>query len=111
MRRKGFRFPNGIPRARSGQPGCDCSICDSGEEKESSVTGNLRDRIAAALKSLTGPGSSGDLTYEGISDMLIAELGLRVEHGQRSKPDGPLWGSDNRYTVHRWVTDWRADDE
>ncbi len=42
---------------------------------------------------------------------VIAELGLSIERGQRSNPDGPLWGSNNRYTVHRWVTGWKADAE
>ena len=49
--------------------------------------------------------------YIGQSDAVMLELGLRIERGQRSKPEGPLWGSNNRYTVYRYVTDWKADDE
>jgi hypothetical protein len=37
---------------------------------------NQRDRIVAALKSLSGPGSSGDLTYEGMADMVLEALDL-----------------------------------
>ena len=35
------------------------------------MTDNLRDRIATALRNLTG-----DLTYEAIADAVIRELGL-----------------------------------
>jgi hypothetical protein len=48
--------------------------------------------------------------YE-MADAVIAELGLHLETGQRSNPTGPLWGSNNRHTVHRYVTYWKADDE
>lgn len=46
-----------------------------------------------------------------VADAVIEALGLRIERGERSKPDGIMWAKDNRYTVHRWVTEWKADDE
>lgn len=73
------------------------------------MTGNLRDHIAAVIAEAIP--DNGTTTFLAVADAVIEELGLRPERGQRSKPDGPLWGSDNRYTVHRWVTEWRADDE
>jgi hypothetical protein len=71
---------------------------------------DLRTRIAAAIYTDNGFGWSLYMCEEA-ADAVIAELGLSIERGQRSKPDGPLWGSNNRYTVHRWVTGWKADDE
>lgn len=41
----------------------------------------------------------------------IIDTHLRLERGERSKADGVMWAKDNRYTVHRWVTEWQADDE
>ena len=42
----------------------------------------LRDRIAAALRNLSGPEASGHpLTYEGMADAVIEALGLTVEAG------------------------------
>jgi len=70
---------------------------------------DLRDRIAAVIQAnlvWEAPNMSGRL-----ADAVIAELGLSVEHGQRSNPTGPLWGADNRHTVTRYVTPWRQDDE
>jgi hypothetical protein len=69
---------------------------------------NLRDRIAEVLYE--------ELPYSiaacvEAADAVIAELGLHLETGQRSNPTGPLWGSNNRHTVHRYVTYWKADDE
>ncbi len=67
----------------------------------------LRDRIAAVI-------TDGEIAGDGhgtIADAVIEALGLRRERGERSKPDGPLWGRNNRYTVNRWVTEWKADDE
>jgi len=70
------------------------------------VSDDLRTRIAAALRNMTG-----DLTYEAMADAVIRELGLRPELGQRSKPTGPLWGANNRYNVSRYVTEWENNDE
>jgi len=70
------------------------------------VSDDLRTRIAAALRNMTG-----DLTYEAMADAVIRELGLRPELGQRSKPTGPLWGANNRYNVTRYVTEWENNDE
>ena len=70
------------------------------------MSDDLRTRIAAALRNMTG-----DLTYEAMADAVIRELGLRPELGQRSKPTGPLWGANNRYNVTRYVTEWETNDE
>ena len=70
------------------------------------MSDDLRTRIAAALRNMTG-----DLTYEAMADAVIRELGLRPELGQRSKPTGPLWGANNRYNVTRYVTEWENNDE
>lgn len=81
---------------------------------------DLRDRIGKAICDAT---SAGKLfpwntlndrekeTWRGYADAVIVALGLRPERGQRSNPTGPLWGSNNRHTVTRWVTDWKPDDE
>jgi hypothetical protein len=73
---------------------------------------DLRDRIAYAIAQADGdpPGMEpASCDYE-MADAVIRELGLRPEKGQRSKPTGPLWGGDNRYTVTRYVTEWTTDD-
>lgn len=68
-----------------------------------SVDVSLRDRIAAALQSLTGPESSGDLTYECMADMVITELGLRRETVY-------AWRNGRSHAAGiRYVTDWRKD--
>lgn len=60
----------------------------------------IRDRIVAALQSLTGPGSSGDLSYGGMADVVIQELGLRQETAH-------AWRGNSSYvTGIRYVTDW-----
>lgn len=92
------------------------------------VKGCLRDRIANALWNHPGAaahthrsarGSCPERLVDGQlrgecywrqADAVIAELGLRIERGERSKPDGIMWAKDNRYTVHRWVTEWKADE-
>jgi hypothetical protein len=74
---------------------------------------DLRDRIAAALKKadetvfITDPFAAPEPSYSELADAVIAELGLHLETGQRSNPTGPLWGSNNRHTVHRYITDWK----
>jgi hypothetical protein len=67
----------------------------------------LRDRIAAVLRKLAAPGPR--ITYEEVADALLLELGLRLERGERSNPTGPLWGSNNRHHVTRWVTEWQTE--
>jgi len=62
------------------------------------VTDNLRDRIATALRNLTG-----DLTYEAIADAVIRELGLVVEDGECSYCQAQLPG-------FRYVTEWTTDE-
>lgn len=74
---------------------------------------DLRTRIAYAIAQADGdlPGMEpAQQDYE-LADAVIQELNLRPEKGQRSNPDGPLWGGNNRHTVTRYVTDWKADDE
>ena len=41
----------------------------------------------------------------------IIDAHLRLERGERTKASGVMWATGNRYTVHRWVTEWQADDE
>lgn len=72
---------------------------------------DLRDRIAAALQAADEDWNNYTDPYPDMADAVIAALGLRPERGQRSNPTGPLWGSNNRHTVTRWVTEWQADDE
>lgn len=72
-----------------------------------SHSSDLRDRIAAVIQEnlvWEAPNMSARL-----ADAVI-EAVLRLERGQRSKPDGPLWGSDNRYNVTRYVTEWTPDE-
>jgi hypothetical protein len=71
---------------------------------------DLRTRITDALRTADRR-VAGFISYEERADAVIAELGLHLETGQRSNPTGPLWGSNNRHTVHRYVTYWKADDE
>lgn len=52
-----------------------------------------------------------DSHREHVADAVIRELGLRPEKGQRSNATGPLWGSNNRHTVTRYVTEWESDDK
>lgn len=71
----------------------------------------LRDRIAAAITRADVQPSTDSDPYVEMAEAVITELGLRIERGERSKPDGILWARNNRYTVHRYVTEWKADDE
>ena len=73
------------------------------------MTDTLRDRIAVVLKAANDR-VAGFIGYDEMADAVIEALGLRPERGQRSKPDGPLWGSDNRYNVTRYVTEWKPDE-
>ena len=68
---------------------------------------DLRTRIAAALKKVDEAQApwAGPVSYDGLADAVIAELGLRQEtvyawNNHRSWPTGT-----------RWVTDWKADNE
>ena len=78
----------------------------------------LRDRIAAAIEQNLADQLPIDLPdryyewigYDTLADAVIAALGLREEKGQRSNSTGPLWGSDNRHTVTRYVTEWENDE-
>jgi len=71
------------------------------------MTDSLRDRIACAICQVVQNPCLECLEH---ADAVIAELGLRVEKGQRSNATGPLWGSNNRHTVTRYVTEWTPDD-
>lgn len=77
---------------------------------------DLRDRIAAALMESLGRDTGWEPeswreAAQFAAEVVIEKLGLHIERGERSKPDGILWARDNRYTVHRYVTYWKADDE
>ena len=78
---------------------------------------DLRTRIAEVLASTVctlaenNPCAECTESELPVADAVIAELGLHLETGQRSNPTGPLWGSNNRHTVYRYVTYWKADDE
>lgn len=91
----------------------DCGIPHGPGKCGRATTSVLRDRIAGAISRedqlRVCKLSTHDIRF--MADAVIAELGLRMERGERSKPDGPLWGRNNRYTVNRWVTEWKADDE
>ena len=63
------------------------------------MTDNLRDRIATALRNLTG-----DLTYEAIADAVIRELGLK----RASRPSN--YGHVNYPPGYQYITDWIADE-
>jgi hypothetical protein len=73
------------------------------------MSDDLRRRIAEVLQRDAFGMTTPTAAYRQ-ADAIIVELGLRIEHGQRSNTTGPLWGGDNRHTVHRWVTDWKADE-
>ena len=69
---------------------------------------DLRTRIAQVLRDnidYTGP----DDYYGGIADAVIAELGLKIDRRKISYGVAPN-GVINR-DCHRWVTNWKADDE
>jgi hypothetical protein len=59
----------------------------------------LRDRIAAALRNMTG-----DLTYEALADAVIRELGLQKQTLNRH-----MWAAAPN--VRRYITEWEADDD
>ena len=61
---------------------------------------DLRTRIAAALRNMTG-----DLTYEAMADAVIRELGLR----RASRPND--YQHVNYPPGDRYITDWLTDDE
>ena len=60
---------------------------------------DLRTRIANALRHMTG-----DLTYEAMADAVIRELGLEIERGGTYAIGGEA-------TSHRYVTEWKINDE
>lgn len=67
----------------------------------------LRDRIAAVI-------TDGKIAGDGhgtIADAVIAELGLRIEIGERSNPTGIAWAANNRHKVQRYVTEWKRESE
>lgn len=72
------------------------------------MTDNLRDRIADALRNMTGPNASGDpISYEGMADAVIRELNLTtpVEYlsvdGKRRN-----WMVAGHYTMEVAETGW-----
>ena len=68
------------------------------------MTDNLRDRIATALRNLTG-----DLTYEAIADAVIRELNLA-----KACDSGCVWQIPNHYedmTLYQRELLKRTDDE
>ena len=90
---------------------------------------DLREQIAAALdkalpKSAADLGfyhregatplvdiEAYDLNLELLADAVIAELGLRPEHGERSNTTGIMWAAGNRHHVTRYVTEWERTNE
>lgn len=77
-------------------------------------TDDLRTRIAAALRGMTGANASGDpITYEGMADAVIRELGLRIEYGAldanncgRSSDYDELTALPGETIKTRFITDW-----
>ena len=92
----------------SDQPGCDCSIC---------VADNLRDRIAAVLLPdleyayayNPGPQSPEDWANN-LADAVIAELGLREEHRERSHGNWPNQPQVIYRKQRRYISEWENDD-
>lgn len=85
----------------------------SGCADRTSGQSDLRDRIAAVLieaAEFRGVYQLHNPDMRFLADAVIAALGLRPERGQRSNPDGPLWGSNNRHNVTRYVTEWAPDE-
>jgi hypothetical protein len=64
---------------------------------------DLRDRIAAAIKA-ADKRVAGFISYEERADAVIAELQLEKQTLNRE-----MWAAAPN--VHRYVTDWKADDE
>ena len=60
---------------------------------------DLRTRIAAALRHMTG-----DLTYEAMADAVIRELGLVIERGGTYAIGGEA-------SSPGYVTEWKINDE
>lgn len=71
------------------------------------MSDDLHKRIAQTIYDNCG---MVDYRCEDVAKAII-DTHLRLERAERSKPDGVMWAKDNRYTVHRWVTEWQADDE
>lgn len=52
-------------------------MSDDPQEVNQANRSDLRTRIANALRNMTGPNASGDpISYEGMADAVIRELGL-----------------------------------
>jgi hypothetical protein len=88
-------------------------IVDGGMPDNSGLSDiGLRDRIAAVLRQvLFGNGGDGDVEPEVLADAVIAELGLYRE-GTESRTVTNEFGATYRIEGgHRYVTDWKADDE
>ena len=66
------------------------------------MTDNLRDRIATALRNLTG-----DLTYEAIADAVIRELELKEERADKQRP---MHACATPGLYYRYVTKWTTDE-
>ncbi len=70
------------------------------------MSDDLRTRIAKALQGNADDGYSWE-DWLLLADAVIAELGLREEVERQRQYS---WNPD-RPTLHRYVTDWKADDE
>ena len=78
-----------------------------------SNSNELFDRVAVAIAGELFSDRhdwGGEIDCDLVADAVIAALGLRSEKGQRSNATGPLWGSNNRHTVTRYVTEWTVDE-
>jgi hypothetical protein len=67
----------------------------------------LRNRLITILSE---NGQRPTSTAARLADMVISELGLRLERGERSNPTGVSWAAGNRHTVTRYVTEWSRDE-
>ena len=73
---------------------------------------DLRTRIAAIVVSVIGDslGSGTELGLD-VADAVIAELGMREQTGNNAAYPQVIPCADYLRTHHRYVTDWKADDE
>ena len=68
---------------------------------------DLRTRIAAALKTANDR-VAGFIGYDEMADAVIRELGLKEERGDKQRP---MHVCATPGLHHRYVTDWKSDNE